>query len=371
MVSRAGIAAALGLAGALVVSGTATAGLPGAAASERAVTRSLSTLMARPDGPPGAYVLVNRDGHVRGFAAGRTQVARATPPGSGRHMRIASLTKAFTAATAYSLIAEGRLSLDSTVGEILPSQPAAWHAVTLRQLLSHTGGIPDFARSPRFARAVGANPHRPPSPTTLVGYMAGAPLDFAPGSQYRYTNSGPILTGLMIEAVTGQPYGQALGQRVLVPLGLRATRLPITAAVPTPTLSGYAWGPGGAVVVTTTVAFGGWGWASGGIVSTPSDVSRFVRRYIPTVPDTTFVPGSSSPRGPGANAAGPGLFRYTTRCGVVYGHTGSILGYTQFMAATRDGTRSAVVSMSTQVTPELLPPLRRVFEAATCAALAH
>ncbi|MEI7521728.1 MAG: serine hydrolase, partial [Thermoleophilia bacterium] len=114
----------------------------------------------------------------------------------------------------------------------------------------------------------------------------------------------------------------------------------------------------------------GWGWASGGLVSTPSDVSRFVRRYVPTVASVAFVPGSSSPRGPGVNAAGPGVFRYTTPCGVVYGHTGSILGYTQFMAATRDGRRSAVVSMSTQVTPDLLPPLRRTFAAAVCAALA-
>ena len=369
MVFRVGMAAA-GVVGAIAMAGTALAAPGGTRAADRAVTRSLAALVAQPDGPPGAYVLVNRDGHVRGYPAGRTQVGGTARPGSGRRMRIASLTKALTAATAYALIAEGRLSLDSTVGEVLPSQPAAWHAVTLRQLLSHTGGVPDFARSPLFARAVATHPRRPPAPATLVGYVAREPLDFAPGSKYRYTNSGPILTGLMIEAVSGEPYGQLLGQRVLVPMGLGATELPLTAAVPAPTLRGYAWGDGHPVDVTTAVAFGGWGWASGGIVSTPSDVSRFVRRYIPTVPDTAFVPGASSPRGPGTNAAGPGLFRYTTRCGVVYGHTGSILGYTQFMAATRDGTRSAVVSMSTQVTPELLGPLRITFDAAVCAALA-
>jgi D-alanyl-D-alanine carboxypeptidase len=371
MVSRTRIAAVFALAGALALSGAAMAGATTATgAADRAVNRSLAALMAQPEGPPGAYVLVNRNGHVRGFAAGRTRVGGGEVPGSGRHMRIASLTKAFTAATAYSLVADGRLSLDSTVGQVLPSQPAAWHAVTLRQLLNHTGGIPDFARSPEFGAAVRANPRTPPPPATLVGYVADQPLDFAPGSRFQYTNSGPILTGLMIEAATGQQYGAALGARVLGPMALRHTTLPGTAAVPMPTLRGYAWSDGAPADVTTAVAFGGWGWASGGLVSTPSDVSRFVRRYVPTVASVAFVPGSSSPRGPGVNAAGPGVFRYTTPCGVVYGHTGSILGDTQFMAATRDGRRSAVVSMSTQVTPALLPPLRRTFAAAVCAALA-
>jgi D-alanyl-D-alanine carboxypeptidase len=88
-----------------------------------------------------------------------------------------------------------------------------------------------------------------------------------------------------------------------------------------------------------------------------------------------FMAGDSVPRGPGTNASGLGIFRYQTRCGTVHGHTGGIPGgYTQFAAASSDGTRSATVSVDTtlvpQTNPQLFPQLRQVFELATCAALA-
>lgn len=85
--------------------------------------------------------------------------------------------------------------------------------------------------------------------------------------------------------------------------------------------------------------------------------------------------GSSEPPGPGANAAGPGLFRYRTSCGTVFGHTGNIFGYTQFAAAAPDGTRSATASVTAQLTPETAPAVfvkvRRAGELAVCAALAR
>jgi D-alanyl-D-alanine carboxypeptidase len=79
--------------------------------------------------------------------------------------------------------------------------------------------------------------------------------------------------------------------------------------------------------------------------------------------------GNSDPRGPGMNAAGLGLFRYQTRCGTVYGHTGSIHGYTQLIAATRDGRTSVTFTINTQVSDAALPTLRRAQELAVCVAL--
>jgi D-alanyl-D-alanine carboxypeptidase len=88
-----------------------------------------------------------------------------------------------------------------------------------------------------------------------------------------------------------------------------------------------------------------------------------------------FVPGSSEPTGPGVNAAGLGIFRYRTRCGTVYGHTGNTAGYTQFVAASANGSRSAVVSINAQITPTVsplkFPALRRIYTLAVCAALAR
>jgi D-alanyl-D-alanine carboxypeptidase len=83
--------------------------------------------------------------------------------------------------------------------------------------------------------------------------------------------------------------------------------------------------------------------------------------------------GSSDPPGPGINSAGLAIFRYETRCGTVYGYTGNIAGYTQFISATADGKRSATVSINAQITPELNPvrfaELRQLYELAVCAAL--
>lgn len=88
-----------------------------------------------------------------------------------------------------------------------------------------------------------------------------------------------------------------------------------------------------------------------------------------------FEGGRSDPLGPGKNSAGLGVFRYETKCGTVWGHTGNTPGYTQFMASSADGRRSVVVSINEQLTPKLGAPgvfdaLRRAEGLAVCAALA-
>lgn len=124
----------------------------------------------------------------------------------------------------------------------------------------------------------------------------------------------------------------------------------------------------------------GWAWASGGIVSTPADLNTFVRAYVGgdlfdhrtrSQQRKVFEGRGSDPPGPGKNSAGLGVFRYETRCETVWGHTGNTLGYTQFMAASSDGSRSATVSVNSQFTPqEAFKALRRAEERAVCAALA-
>ena len=123
--------------------------------------------------------------------------------------------------------------------------------------------------------------------------------------------------------------------------------------------------------------------ASGGIISTPLEQNRFIRGYVGRTlfgADTQaeqfdFIAGGSEPTGPGRNAAGLAIFRYATRCGTMFGHTGNTPGYTQFFAASRNGRRSVVVSINGQTTPTVQPDvfveLRRVFTLAVCAASAR
>lgn len=123
-------------------------------------------------------------------------------------------------------------------------------------------------------------------------------------------------------------------------------------------------------------------------MSTPADLNRFVLGCVGNAlfgdavaaEQRGFIRGGKSdPVGPGRNAAGGALFRYRTRCGTVYGHTGDIFGYTQFAAASADGSRSATVSINTQRTQETdgggkqkaYRFLRRTEVLAVCAALAR
>ena len=159
----------------------------------------------------------------------------------------------------------------------------------------------------------------------------------------------------MVEAATGRRYEAVLKHDVYQPFGLTRTSLPRGARIGGPSIHGYTVAPGEPTEDVTSLFAAGWTWASGGVVSTPADANRFVRRYVKQSARSEqfrFVPGGSSePPGPGTNSAGLALFRYQTRCGTVYGHTGNTAGYTQFIAANRDGSRSATVSVNAQITP--------------------
>ncbi len=349
----------------------------------------LEGLVGDPNGPPGAIVIIQRGDDREVYAAGLAEVrcteadwrsCDGNPPDVDDHMRIASVSKAFSGAAALALASAGALSLDSTIGDVLPDLPGAWHPVTLGQLLNHTSGLPDYTASPAFGQRVGADPEQAPPPLELLAFVADQPLNFAPGSDYRYSNSDNLVVALMAEAVTGDTYPAVLKRIVFDPLGLTQTSLRVEVGLPSPVLHGYAIEAGAPPEdVSEVVAFGGFAWASGGIVSSPGDLNRFVRAYVggqlfgKAGHDAQFTfreDAASSPPGPGDNAVGLGLFRYSTACGDVYGHTGSILGYTQLIAATSDGETSITFSVNAQMGEDMIPALRRAQEAAVCLALA-
>ena len=362
-------------AAALLTAGSAEAiPVPGSEAqADRFLDRAMESLVAREDGPPGAISVVQRGGEVTVHKAGVAEVGAEGAPRKRMHMRIASTAKAMSGAVALTLVDRGVLSLDDTIGELVPSLPAAWHPVTLRELLHHTGGIPDFTQGPGFGPAVGANPLNPPPPIDLLGY-AGTGLS-PTASSYSYSNSDNIIVGLIVEAATGSSYQKEIVSLIADPLGLRRTYLYSAPTVATPYIHGYDTAdPANPEDVTNEIDFGGWAWASGGVVSTPGNLNGFIRGYVGGVarkdPGDFIAGGHSEPRGPGKNAAGLALFKYEMPCGTVYGHTGSIFGFTQFMAATADGRRSVTMSINTQYASSLLPKLRKVEERAVCAALA-
>jgi D-alanyl-D-alanine carboxypeptidase len=134
---------------------------------------------------------------------------------------LGSATKQFTAAAVMQLIEQGKVKLDDSIAAYLPSLPEAWRVVTVHQLLNHTSGIPNYTAVPAWQ----IHWAEEKTPDSLIVYTTNLPMDFAPGTKYKYDNQGYILLGMIIERVTGRHWEADLADRFAKPLGLRSTRI--------------------------------------------------------------------------------------------------------------------------------------------------
>jgi D-alanyl-D-alanine carboxypeptidase len=344
------LAACVAAFAALLFASSAAAG----GAPDRKMQRRLNAIVDAKGGPPGIALLISRGPEMEFLAAGTA--GGGLRPAPGLHFRIASVSKGFNAYVAAKLVGYG-LPFDATLGSKIPGTLPAAEAVTLRELLQHTSGLPEYIQAPAFGEQLNADPTRYFSPTELTGFVREAPLEFIPGSKYHYSDTDNIAAALMQETATGLSYQDLLAKFVFKPLRMRSSSLPITEKMPRPFMHGYDVEPGKKPEDVSELLNPAGAWASGGIVSTPFDLSHFVRSYVPTMLRATkdlegrFRPGSSSPPGPGKNFAGLGIFRYRTGCGTVFGHTGSFPGYRVFLAARADGRRSVVFVANAQIIP--------------------
>ena len=216
-------------------------------------------------------VLVAEQGSVvlqKGYGlANRATGARNMPD---TKFRIGSLTKQFTAALVLKLVEQGKLKLDGRVSDYLPDYPsAAGRAITLHQLLSQTAGLPEYLALPGFA-AIATTPQ---SPAQLVALFANQPLDFTPGTQYKYSNSNYILLGAIIEKAAGMPYAQAFDKLLVRPAKLQATAYAPTEPADARRAAGYQATPNGLVPappIHMSVPY-----AAGAITSTAPDLYRW------------------------------------------------------------------------------------------------
>ncbi|KAB1987290.1 beta-lactamase family protein [Streptomyces triticiradicis] len=205
---------------------------------DRTLQKQLEALVRSPGGPPGVIAVLRREGTSRVVRAGVADLDSGRPIETDDHTRIASTAKAFSGAVALRLVDRHALSLDDTIGRRLPSLPRQWSAVTLRQLLNHTSGLPDYSRSPGFVEILTADPRHHFDSRRLLDFVAGEPLLFPPGSRYQYSNSDNIAIALMAEAATGVRYERLLRELVHRPLGLRDTSLPQDYEMPEPYMHG-------------------------------------------------------------------------------------------------------------------------------------
>lgn len=207
---------ALTLVTALAASGcAATGGQNGADADYRAVLED----SYRAD-RPGATVIVSRDGEVLYHdAIGMADLEMDVPLATDHILRLASVSKQYTAAAILNLVAEDRIALDDPLSEFLPDYPQG--DVTVHQLLNHTSGIKSYTSIEGYMGDERIRRHL--DTEELVSVFRDREPDFEPGSNWAYNNSGYVLLGAIIESVTGQAWNDYIREALLVPAGIEHT----------------------------------------------------------------------------------------------------------------------------------------------------
>ena len=175
--------------------------------------RALDHLVEIKGGPPGASAVLYRGGRERFLHAGVADVKTGKPFRRQKQMRIASVSKAFSGAVALALVDDGVIGLDDSITAWVPALPAHWSPVTVRQVLSHTGGLPSYTTDPKFLQYFGEHLHGDITDLGLIDFVRDEPLDYAPGTDYKYSNTDNIVVALVTEAATGVPYRDAAAPR--------------------------------------------------------------------------------------------------------------------------------------------------------------
>lgn len=161
------------------------------------------------------YLLVARDGKtIFGKGYGMANFEEDIPNTPQTKFRLASITKSFTAMAVMILQERGKLSLPDSICKYVSDCPEAWQPVTVRQLLNHTSGIPDYVSAPDFMRTISLRL----TSDDLIANFKNKPLQFASGANFSYSNSNYILLGRIIEKVSGQPFAVFLQENIFAPL---------------------------------------------------------------------------------------------------------------------------------------------------------
>jgi CubicO group peptidase (beta-lactamase class C family) len=239
--------------------------------SEAALVDAIVQKHMRGPGAVGISVAVARGSEIfYSKAYGFADLELAVSADEETMFRIGSVTKQFTAAAILVLAERGKLSIDDPLARFLPDYPTHGKEVTLRHLLTHTSGVPSYTDlGPEWEQVVA----RELSDEELVALWKDRPLDFEPGTRWRYSNSGYYLLGMVIAKVSGRSYADFLRETFFDPLKLTRTRYDSNAEVLLNRAQGYDF-EDGRFWNDRLIGMSQPG-AAGGLISTSSDLVRW------------------------------------------------------------------------------------------------
>ena len=332
-------------------------GAAGGAASAAPSKGEAESLKARAQGlveagyPAALAAVSDSKGESAGVAVGKGSLETGQAPPMDGEVRIGSNTKTFVAVVVMQLVQEGKVGLDEPIETYLPGlikgEGIDGSRITVRQLLQHTSGLPDFDETLFGTTDVFQYRHHYVTPRDVLDSALSKPAQFEPGAQWKYTNTNYIVLGMLIERVSQRPVGEQIDQRIVKKLGLSHTYFPAPGdrSIKGTHPQGYHLSAGGKLEdITEMDPF--WAWAAGAMISTPSELNTFFQAVF----DGRLLTQSSideMKKGVDTDKAGVvyglGLIGRSLSCGgTAWGHGGDIAGYHTRGGVGPDGTAVTV-----------------------------
>ncbi|MDJ0411875.1 serine hydrolase domain-containing protein [Rhodococcoides fascians] len=375
--SKLRVLAALTVSTALLVSGCTSSDEPSAVQATSTTTSSGSirtddvqaALDALVDAGSVAAVAQVRDGEDSwSGAAGLVERDGTEPAAADDPVRIASVTKSMVAAVVLQLVDEGKLQLDQRVDELLPGLLSK--SATVRQLLDHTSGIPDYLTGLDTAQQIASRADDSVTDDELISKASAMPWTSEPGQEFSYSNTNYVLLGRIVADLDGKPVGQSLQDRIIEPLQMTDTTYPTDADIAGDALHGYVLENG---IYTDVTDYDASIWSSGAaVVSTVGDLNTFFRALF----DGMLIPQNliDEMQVLTPSAYGLGLLLGGDACNpgsgeLVFGQRGNGFGYSTLAFASPDGERQVALSWTSAAPDPATDPLFQYASAALIAGL--
>jgi CubicO group peptidase (beta-lactamase class C family) len=229
----------------------------------------LQPLMIRSHVPGLSVAVMHRGKLLLSRAYGMANLELSVPTLPASVYQVGSITKQFTATAVMMLVEQGKINLDEKIGTYMPDLPDSWSKITLRHLLTHTSGLPDYTAPTSFWKLA----QSPISQPDVIAAVAGLPLHFQPGDRWEYSNTNYFLLGMLVEKVSGKRYDQFLAERIFGPLQMTATSVNDLRKIIPNRASGYSLN--GREMVNAELTHPSRAFSAGAMVSSVEDMAKW------------------------------------------------------------------------------------------------
>lgn len=237
-------------------------------------TDSILSATFSENGPGGVFLVAKGADVLYKKAYGKANLELNTTMETHQIFEIGSMTKQFTAIGILQLVEQGKLQLEDPITTFLTDYPTQGHTITVHHLLTHTSGIKNFTSIPEIGKIATQNL----SPIELIDFFKNQPMDFEPGTEFKYNNSGYVLLGYIIEKVSGQSYEDYIQEHVFKPLNMHDSQYASSRRVIPNRAYGYHGRKGtytNAMHISFSIPY-----ASGSLMSTAEDMLKWERGVL-------------------------------------------------------------------------------------------